>query len=200
MTTLVDVYNAMLAKEGEREDNKKMFKELYSRRFMDADLFTVYIDFILQNTREWYADAPESYRSETSVARLKSVINNLLNETKYPSIACLVDEDKRQEVRKAMRVTLKKLVEEGNLRPKKSRAVSLVEGVSVEDSTSDADCERHGGEEGSEDAQSECKERKRGEQSGYADENLELLLMLVEHATIDDTWRPFIKALVTRKM
>jgi hypothetical protein len=183
---------------GERDDTRKMFKDMYSKRFGDETTFADYLDFIVGDCESWYKDAPATYKSETSVSRLKSMMNNLLNEAKYPAVASNVPGDRRAAVRVAMRDNLKALVASGYFRPRKGRRAALAADVSVESSSSsggdvadlpdDLLCDVGGN-----DLRVENIKLKK-----MLSETKEIVIQLVEAADINNSWKPFIKMLIER--
>ncbi len=199
MLTLADVCKAMADNPGEREDTRKMFKDMYSKRFEDDTGFDDYLSFIVGDCESWYKDAPATYKSETSVSRLKSMMNNLLNEAKYPVIATSVPVDRRTAVRVAMRDKLKTLVASGYFRPRKGRRGAEAADASVESSSSSAgdvedlpeDLLCAGG--GANDLRVENIKLKK-----MLSETKEIVIQLVEVADINNSWKPFIKMLIEK--
>ncbi len=199
MLTLADVCKAMTDNPGEREDARKMFKDMYSKRFGDDAPLADYLDFIVGDCESWYKDAPATFKSETSVSRLKSMMNNLLNEAKYPVVASSVPLERRTAVRVAMRESLKVLVASGYFRPRKGRRSVEAVDASVEGSSSsggdvadlpdDLLCDSGG------------ENRLRVENNRLKrmlSDTKEMVLQLVEVADINNSWKPFITMLIER--
>jgi hypothetical protein len=183
---------------GERDDTRKMFKDMYSKRFGDDAAFADYLDFIVSDCESWYKDAPATYKSETSVSRLKSMINNLLNEVKYPAVASSVPVEKRATVRVAMRESLKTLVVSGYFKPRRGRRGVEVADVSVEGSSSSCGDVADLPEEllcdgGANDLRVENIRLKK-----LLSETKEIIIQLVEAADINNSWKPFIRMLIDK--
>lgn len=196
--TLADVRQAMANKAGEREDSKKMFKDMYSKHFEDTTLFSDYLTYIANDCDSWYRDAPSSYKSETSVSRLKSMINNLLNDTKYPEVASCISVEQRKAVRAAMRDTLRTLVTSGVFKPRKGKR-DVVSAESSESTSDDVgDIAALPGEIFGESLNSLRLENNRLKEmlSGTK----EVVLELIEAANLDNAWKPFVKLLVERQL
>lgn len=201
MLSLADVCQAMAENPGEREDTRKMFKDMYSKRFGDDAMFDDYLAFIVGDCESWYKDAPATYKSETSVSRLKSMMNNLLNEAKYPAVASSVPVERRTAVRAAMRDNLKALVASGYFRPRRGRrGAEAVEAASVEGSSSSGDTGDVGDlpddllcDSGANDLRVENNRLKK-----LLSETKEIVLQLVEVADINNSWKPFIFMLIER--
>ena len=150
--TMADVFKVM--EEHQFDRNAALFKQLYTANgFEDSDMYQSYIQFVRDNTETWYRKTVPSFRSESSASKQKTIMNNLMNPAKYPSLACLVSEADKTVISSRMFSTLKSLVDKGHFtpRPRKVDRKSVKSSddsdddtcCSIEEGSSDEGCSNH---------------------------------------------------------
>lgn len=170
-----------------------VFQQLYMLHgYADDSPFVDYAAYVRGSTREWYLNTLPSYKSESSASKLKTLMNNLINPSKFPQVAALLPEEERVHLGSRMSQVLRELVTEGHFKPRPKRRAAPsddYDDVSVEPQTEDGGDDRVGGNmvQAASDADVMAKKLSLAKQ---------MILQLLEGATPDDNLKSFAKTLV----
>lgn len=172
------------------------FQQLYRLHgFSDEGAFVDYVAYVRGSTRDWYLNTLPSYKSESSASKLKTMINNLMNPSKFPEVAALVPEEERVHVGSRLSSVLRELVTEGHFTARPKRRA----GGGRADTDSDSELSFEPRSDGDE-SESEVG-RGAGEGHGMTTEEKlamakQMLLQLLESAPPDESLKHFAKTMV----